>query len=596
MATYDLTTTTPSQIQTGDIINCPYSGNYKTITLKKGTYKLEVWGAEGGYRSSTSYSGKGGYSYGTITLPADATLYLYAGGAGGQQSSNSYAVVAGGFNGGGYRQGYRGGGGGSDIRINSTSLYARVIVAGGGGSDGASSKTGMYGGGTSGGASTQSFGSYGYGGSQTGFTTSLSALGSQPTTNSTSNYPGGFGFGGFGVSYSSGYGGAGGGGWYGGCGVHPDGSGDDDRGGGGGSGYVYTSSTASSYPSGCLLNSSYYLTSAATVAGNTSFTSPTGSAETGHSGHGYVRITAIDVGCVLSYDPNGGTGGPTQSTAGYGETITLPTTVPTKDSNITSYTVSFYNNETLITTLTPNAIRSFAFASWNTQADGKGTSYLSGSQITVNDDMTLYAQYTSSLAPASIAMPSCDNYSEQFETVIKLLSEDKYYTQLSTSKIVDYYFENWNTKKDGTGDAFAVGNEINVNKNTKFYAQFLSVERYIPIALPTPSLAGKEFMGWYSPRTQNTYEDTFTPMDETFLYAMWKNLESNGSYDLNIYNLTNSAYDMYEGYIYKNGKWIALSNYIYPWPERGNTWNDTLPYTWNSVSNLTWTLLREGGL
>lgn len=62
-------------------------------------------------------------------------------------------------------------------------------------------------------------------------------------------------------------------------------------GGGGGSGYVYTSSTASNYPSGCLLNSTYYLTSASTIAGNSSFTSPTGSSETGHSGDGYIRIT-----------------------------------------------------------------------------------------------------------------------------------------------------------------------------------------------------------------------------------------------------------------------------------------------------------------
>ena len=64
--------------------------------------------------------------------------------------------------------------------------------------------------------------------------------------------------------------------------------------GAGGSGYVYTSSTASSYPSGCLLNSSYYLSNAATYAGNTSFVSPTGGNETGHTGNGYARITLIE--------------------------------------------------------------------------------------------------------------------------------------------------------------------------------------------------------------------------------------------------------------------------------------------------------------
>lgn len=79
----------------------------------------------------------------------------------------------------------------------------------------------------------------------------------------------------------------GGGGWYGG------GSG-EKSGAGGGSGYVYASSSASNYPSGCLLNSSHYLSDAQTIAGNLSFPSPGGGSETGHSGNGYARITLIE--------------------------------------------------------------------------------------------------------------------------------------------------------------------------------------------------------------------------------------------------------------------------------------------------------------
>lgn len=140
----------------------------------------------------------------------------------------------------------------------------------------------MYGGGASGGTATENFGSGGGGGTQTAGGTG------------GSNNAGTFGQGGQGLSYSSGYAGAGGGGWYGGGGSYPDSSGDDDRGGGGGSGYIYTSSTASNYPSGCLLNSSYYLTNASTTAGNAAFTSPTGANETGHTGNGYIRITVIE--------------------------------------------------------------------------------------------------------------------------------------------------------------------------------------------------------------------------------------------------------------------------------------------------------------
>lgn len=277
-----------TNIKTGDILNCDYTGAVQTVTLPKGIYKLECWGAQGGYRSGATYGGYGGYSVGTLILDAKTQIFIYSGGSG------NTGGTSGGFNGGGRRQSYNGGGGASDIRIGQDSLYARVIVAAGGGSDGATNKTGMYGGGETGGSTTENYGTGGYGGTQTGVSSSSWQTTTQST--STSNQSGayaGFGFGGNGITSSSGYGGAGGGGWYGGSGAYPDGSGDDDRGGGGGSGYVYTSSTASNYPSGCLLNSAYYLTEAKTIAGNASMPSTAGSTETGHQGNGYVRITVI---------------------------------------------------------------------------------------------------------------------------------------------------------------------------------------------------------------------------------------------------------------------------------------------------------------
>lgn len=287
MATYDLTSSIPSSssLRTGDILNCPYSGTYKNIALPKGTYKLECWGAQGGNGANSSsgfdnisgaVGGKGGYSTGILTLSSSQTVYLYTGGKGGciSSSANDYT---GGFNGGGTggvsgsmsRSG--GGGGASDIRIGSNSLYARVIVAGGGGATswGPNTESGDAGGGTSSTAGSNSPG-----------------LSTQTSGNS-------FGAGGNGYSSSSSYNinGAGGGGWYGGKVSTSNYSGGNKCHGGGGSGYVYTSSTASNYPSGCLLNSTHYLSSASTIAGDTSFTSPTGSSETGHSGNGYIRIT-----------------------------------------------------------------------------------------------------------------------------------------------------------------------------------------------------------------------------------------------------------------------------------------------------------------
>lgn len=289
----------PLKITNGQVLNYDYTGNVQSIMLPPGSYKLECWGAQGGYRSSATYGGKGGYSVGELTLNEETMLYVQVGRSGGYAGDSIYTTeTSGGYNGGGKRDsGSPGGGGATDIRIGQDSLYARVIVAGGGGSDGANNKKGMYGGGESGGSSTESYGTGGFGGTQTGVSDSSWQTTSQSTgTGTATDAYAGFGFGGNGVTYSSGYGGAGGGGWYGGSGAYPDSGGDDDRGGGGGSGYIYTSSTASNYPSGCLLNSSYYLTNAQTIAGNASFPSPTsGSTETGHSGNGYARITVLTV-------------------------------------------------------------------------------------------------------------------------------------------------------------------------------------------------------------------------------------------------------------------------------------------------------------
>ena len=72
-------------------------------------------------------------------------------------------------------------------------------------------------------------------------------------------------------------------------------------GGGGGSGWVNTESNYTSWNSANAtdaanykLKDKYRLANTALSAGNVSFTSPTGSSETGHVGNGFVRITVID--------------------------------------------------------------------------------------------------------------------------------------------------------------------------------------------------------------------------------------------------------------------------------------------------------------
>lgn len=277
-----------------------YKKTYDTFeTIVEGYYKLEVWGAQGGYRSNSAKGGKGGFVRGTVYLNKGDKLYIYVGGAGNNGTCTN-DICEGGYNGGGYRYKYKGGGGATDIRtigsanpLNRDSLLSRIIVAGGGGSDGSSGNAGGYGGGVSGGATTSGYGSYGYGGDIDGFTTTLTPLENQATKNEGTNYIGGFGFGGFGMSANSGYGGAGGGGWYGGIGTLPDGSGDDDKGGGGGSGFVWTENNKKYVPEGYQVPDRFFLTKTNSFDGTYEIPLIDGSTSIGNSGNGKARITYL---------------------------------------------------------------------------------------------------------------------------------------------------------------------------------------------------------------------------------------------------------------------------------------------------------------
>lgn len=230
------------------------------VTPKTGTYKLEVWGAQGG-----GNGGYGGYSVGNISLTEGKKIYVYVGGRGGR--------TAGGYNGGGNGQQQAGsinpaayGGGGAthiafanDILRNlSTQQNQIIIVAGAGGGGGENGSWGGAGGGTTGNNGSGSC-YVSTGGTQTG--------GGLRGDNDASN--GGFGYGGnapSGSSKSGTYGAGGGGaGYYGGGGSSFKSGSSCAGGGAGGSGYVNTS----------------YLT-------NTSMTNGV------RAGNGYAKITYIE--------------------------------------------------------------------------------------------------------------------------------------------------------------------------------------------------------------------------------------------------------------------------------------------------------------
>ena len=252
-------------------ISFDYPGRY-SVTLERGIYFLEVWGAQGGIGIVFAQTppGYGSFSKGILSVNRRTTVYVYVGGQGAKYGK-------GGFNGGGNTTNNAksaGGGEATDIRIGLDDLHARVIVAGGGGGVEYSYEN-SYGG--SGGGET--------GGS--GFQSNLEVTGATqeaPGSHYGEGTSPGFGIGGSATLTETG---GGGGGWYGG-GASKTNAGE----GSGGSGYVFTKETYKYYPSP-KISKEYFLLNAMTVQGNITFLSPAGSAETGHRGNGAARITKL---------------------------------------------------------------------------------------------------------------------------------------------------------------------------------------------------------------------------------------------------------------------------------------------------------------
>ena len=114
MATYEITNGIPSSIQTGDILTCEYSGASKQLTLPKGIYIFECYGAQGGtFRNATG--GLGGYAKGKIEITSATTVELIVGGTTDNESGGynhggngvEFSTGNGGYGGGGSTEIYR---------------------------------------------------------------------------------------------------------------------------------------------------------------------------------------------------------------------------------------------------------------------------------------------------------------------------------------------------------------------------------------------------------------------------------------------------------------------------------------------------------
>ena len=328
--------TSSTKLVAGDYINFNYTGSYKYIVLPQGEYKFYAYGAQGSTGGYGQAGGKGAYVYGTYTVTAaTVTLYIYVGGTGGWNGGGSGGTGRSSNNGGV-------GGGATDVRLNTTALSGRLMVAAGGGGSGGGSQGGGSSKGTNGGAGGASATAGSQGGSGTsaegrgGNAGSASSGGSGGSSSYTSMsntdryyYPAGGGGGGGGYY---GGGGGGGGGIYGGSTNRSGSSGSAGSSGQGGSGGA-----------GASYGYAYYCGAGGGGGGGGNYTggvTSSGVTNGNRAGNGYFQIYVVRANqepVTLSKTYSGGT-------RGTGKSVVVKASEIAKDPDGTATAVYFTDN------------------------------------------------------------------------------------------------------------------------------------------------------------------------------------------------------------------------------------------------------------
>ena len=224
---------------------------------------------------------------------------------------------------------------------------------------------------------------------------------------------------------------------------------------------------------------------------------------------------------LVSYDANGGIGAPSPQSEGFGATVTVSATVPTRAG--------------------------FSFDAWNTVSDGSGTRYAGSDTFTMPaNDVVLFAIWL----PSAYTVSFNANLGSQAPGVIASKTGLTVTVPQSTPVRPGYTFVEWNTSQDGSGTSYGNGSTFTMPpNNVVLFAQWTAISYTLTYdanqganppgsqtgavgsaqtiaAVGSMSRTGYRFVGWNSNAdgTGADYAAGATismPLNGTTLYAKW---------------------------------------------------------------------------
>ena len=246
---------------------------------------------------------------------------------------------------------------------------------------------------------------------------------------------------------------------------------------------------------------------------------------------------------TVRYDANGGTGAPASQAKANGVPITLSSDTPNRASaDAGSYTVTLNANGGNVnaTTLIAARTETYTFNSWNTYANGNGTSYAPGATYSINESVTFYAQWEKNTVTAAVTLPTPTKEGYSFKgwgTSASAVSgftgsytpsgNITLYAIYSSANIYTVTYD----ANGGTGTPSAQQKEENVSLTLSSIAPTKSYTIQYNAAGGSVTPASKNvscvFNGWNTQKngkgTAYAPGDAYTANADVTLYAQWTN-------------------------------------------------------------------------